>query len=33
LLIYTNELASGIYFVKVYDDTRTYVSSGKLVKN
>ncbi len=33
LLLYTNELSSGIYFVKIYDDTKFFISSGKLIKN
>ncbi len=33
LLLYTSELSSGIFFVKLYDDSKMYISSGKLVKD
>ena len=32
LLLHVNDLSAGIYFVHVYDDSRMYMSTGKLVK-
>ena len=33
LLLYTSELSSGIFFVKIYDDSKFFISSSKLIKN
>ena len=32
LLLHVNDLSGGIYFMHVYDDSRMYMSTGKLVK-
>ncbi len=33
LLVHLNDLANGMYVVHVYDDSKMYLSSGKLIKN